>query len=79
MKIIILTYVYLQVSMSHPAIFPVGPKWIRMNLPCEIYILFLQDVNKLYILKLEDEEYYGQRKMYINILTNRDICIILFC
>lgn len=25
--------VYSQVSMSAPAIFPVGPKWIRINLP----------------------------------------------
>lgn len=24
----------LQVSMSAPAIFPVGPKWIRTNFPC---------------------------------------------
>lgn len=33
-KISIYVYINLQVSISAPAIFPVGPKWILINFPC---------------------------------------------
>ena len=32
--------------MSHPAIFPEGPKWIRMNLPCEMYNYCLNKIHR---------------------------------
>jgi len=36
--------IYLQVSMSAPAIFPFVPKWIRTNFPCKAVTVLLSDV-----------------------------------
>jgi hypothetical protein len=47
-------YVYLHVSISAPAIFPVGPKWIRMNFPCKNLSNTVSNLSIMIFLRLSN-------------------------
>ena len=65
---------HLQVSISAPASFPEGPKWIRMNLPYyrRQKIIVRKKLNKLNSLKREEEEKKRKIRRRPGLLTKRE-------